>query len=219
MADYSERMFDDPAATAWRSAGCPAPTAVARQNAEPCGRCGDRGPTVRSAEIISESFTGFDQWAFGVRRLCTPCAWSYSAFSPTTRHLLTITSGSTIRHRSGQALGKRLIAGPLPADTAVVVSVSAQHYVLPHAQWGGLVCDRICIDWTSSQAHLLKQLAWLRTLGFDWSQLKRSQPTLPVLRKHPVNLWPSIGDAWKEVRAWHSVPALWAAARLFFPDR
>ena len=70
-------MLSDPAAAAWAAAGHPSVDAPPPVRGR-CGRCGAEGPTVTSSRIVSESFTGFDTWPFGTRRLCVPCAWAYS---------------------------------------------------------------------------------------------------------------------------------------------
>ena len=51
-------MISDPAAAAWVAAGRPAVDAPPPVDGR-CGRCGEDGPTVTSARIISEKFTGF----------------------------------------------------------------------------------------------------------------------------------------------------------------
>ncbi|WP_415677731.1 hypothetical protein [Tsukamurella hominis] len=208
-------MRDDPAAAAWRAAGRPAlPGVPLRVDAEPCARCGDAGETARSAVIVSEQFTGFDQWPYGMRRLCTPCAWAHTAAAPTARTVGMITPTETRWLSTNAALAGELTAGPLPATAAAVLSVSRQQYVLPHAEWGRLTCDRLSIDWTADQARRLEGAAWLRELGFSWAALGRRQPPHPGLRQHPPALWMEIGRVWHDLAPWRPLPSLWGAARL-----
>src|SRR6185295_10995345 len=98
-----------PAAAAWVAAGRPAVDAPPPVDGR-CGRCGEDGPTLTSARIISEKFTGFDAWPFGSRRLCVPCAWAYSR-QPTSQPSLLITDTTVTEYSSGAALADMLTVG------------------------------------------------------------------------------------------------------------
>lgn len=192
--------------------------APARVDDEPCARCGDRGETVRSAEIISENFTGFDAWPYGLRRLCVPCAWAYSSAPPTARTILTITRDRTTQHRSPAAIGKRLRDGPLAGDAAIVLSVERNFHVLPHSQWGRVTFDRFTTDWDENAAHLLRRVRWLRSVGCGPKQLLSPQPPQPFLRSLPVGSWLEVDQAWQELKSWRATPVfLFAAWNLTAP--
>lgn len=211
---YGRRVLDDPAAAAWAHAGQPGVPAPVQWAAEPCARCGIRGEgTVSSRRIISEQFTGYDSWPFGLRRLCVPCAWAYNVLAPRDRVVWTITPTRTVAHDRATELLPLLSAGRLPGNTAVVLSVQRNHFVLPHAAWGRLTVDRLTVDWTAHHAYLLGRVAWLRALGFSWVQLGEQLPPAGGLRRHPPARWVEIGDAWQQLRPWRGLPAMWAAAR------
>ena len=125
-------MLSDPAAAAWVAARRPAVDAPAPVDGR-CGRCGEDGPTVTSARIISEKFTGFDGWPFGSRRLCVPCAWAYTR-QPTTQPALLITATTVTEYSSGAALADVLTDGPLSSTQAVVLPTAHRRHILPTAQ-------------------------------------------------------------------------------------
>src|SRR5690625_2368666 len=112
-------MLPDPAAAAWAAAGRP-PIAAPSAGVAQCARCGTREETGHSSRIVSESFTGFDAWPYGTRKLCTPCAWAYDR-QPTKQPALFITTADTAQYRDGSALGDLLAGRGLAATEAVVV--------------------------------------------------------------------------------------------------
>ena len=206
-------MLSDPAAAAWVAAGRPAVDAPSPVDGR-CGRCGDDGPTVTSARIISEKFTGFDAWPFGSRRLCVPCAWAYSR-QPTTQPALLITATTVTEYFAGAALGEVLAVGPLSTSQAVVLPTARRRHILPTARWGHLATDGLVVPWETAAAARLTDLAWLRTtVGATWPQLSSLSPPSRLLSTQPADHWPHILDAWTSLQAWRTVPPLWAAARV-----
>lgn len=205
-------MLSDPAAAAWVAAGRPAVDTPAPVDGR-CGRCGEDGPTVTSARIISEKFTGFDAWPFGSRRLCVPCAWAYSR-QPTTQPALLITDTTVTEYSTGAALADVLTDGPLSVIQAVVLPTARRRHILPTAQWGHLATDGLVVPWDAAAATRLTDLAWLRTtVGATWPQLARSAPPPRLLRTQPAEHWPRILAAWAALQTWRTIPPLWAAAR------
>lgn len=206
-------MLSDPAAAAWVAAGRPAVDAPAPVEGR-CGRCGEDGPTVTSARIISEKFTGFDAWPFGSRRLCVPCAWAYNR-QPTIQPSLLITDTAVSEHSSGAALADVLAAGPLSGTQAVVLPTARRRHILPTAQWGHLATDGLVVPWDATAATRLRDLAWLRTIvGASWPQLSRPAPPPRLLRAQSAEQWPRVLTAWTALQTWRTVPPLWAAARV-----
>lgn len=206
-------MLSDPASAAWVASGRPnvdAPAPVAGI----CGRCGQDGPTVTSSRIISEKFTGFDDWPFGSRRLCTPCAWAYSQ-PPSSQPPLLITTTTLTEYTNAWDLSAVLTNGPLPVNHAVVVSVARRRHILPTAQWGHLATDALVIPWDAAAAERLTSLVWLRTtLEATWPQLERPAPPARLLTTQPAERWQPIMAAWTSLKPWRSIPPLWDAARL-----
>jgi len=206
-------MLSDPAASAWVAAGRPAVDAPPPVDGR-CGRCGDDGPTVTSARIISEKFTGFDAWPFGSRRLCVACAWAYSR-QPTTQPALLITSAAVTEYVNGAALACVLTAGELPGTHAVVLPTARRRHILPTAQWGHLATDGLVVRWDASAASKLADLVWLRTtVGATWPQLSRPAPPSRLLTAQPGDYWTRILAAWSQLESWRCVPSLWAAVRV-----
>jgi len=206
-------MLSDPAAAAWVTAGRPAVDAPAPV-AGRCGRCGEDGPTVTSARIISEKFTGFDTWPFGSRRLCVPCAWAYSR-QPTNQPSLLITYTAVIEYSTGAPLAEVLTPGPLSTSQAVVLPTARRRHILPTAQWGHLATDGLVVPWDAVAATRLTDLAWLRiTVGATWPQLIRSAPPSRLLSAQPRDRWQRILAAWTALQPWRTIPPLWAAARV-----
>ncbi len=210
---YRPSMLSDPAATAWIFAGSPAVDAP-----EPveglCGRCGQNGPTVTSARIISEKFTGFDAWPFGSRRLCVPCAWAYSR-QPTTQPCLLITDTAVTEYSMGSDLGAVLTLGPLSTTQAVVLPTARRRHILPTAEWGHVATDGLVTPWGTQAATRLTDLIWLRSeLGATWPQVCRGAPPPALLKKLPGERWAGLLQAWEGLRPWRAIPPLWAAARV-----
>lgn len=206
-------MLSDPAAAAWVAAGRPNVDAPAPVDGR-CGRCGTDGPTVTSARIISEKFTGFDAWPFGSRRLCVSCAWAYDR-QPTSQPSLLITTTTVTEYPAGAALGGVLAAGPLAMSQAVVLPTARRRHILPTAEWAHLATDGLVVAWDAAAAQRLTDLAWLRaTVGATWPQLSRSAPPSKLLSAQPSDQWPRILTAWPALQPWRRVPPLWAAARV-----
>ncbi|HEV7360433.1 MAG TPA: hypothetical protein VGN92_04990 [Mycobacterium sp.] len=206
-------MLSDPAAAAWVAAGRPNVDAPAPVDGR-CGRCGDDGPTVTSARIISEKFTGFDAWPFGSRRLCVPCAWAYSR-QPTAQPSMLITATTVTEYVAGAALGEVLAAGPLSTTQAVVLPTARRRHILPTAEWGHLATDGLVVPWDSAASTRLTDLTWLRTtVSATWPQLSRRAPPSRLLGEQPADRWPRILAAWSALQPWRTVPPLWACARV-----
>ena len=206
-------MLSDPAAAAWVAAGRPAVDAPAPVDGR-CGRCGEDGPTVTSARIISEKFTGFDAWPFGSRRLCVPCAWAYSR-QPTTQPSLLITDTSVTEYSAGAELAAALTSAALTSTQAVVLPTARRRHILPTAEWGHLATDGLVVAWDIAAADRLTDLVWLRTtVGATWPQLNHSAPPSRLLSAQPADQWPRILAAWTSLQPWRAVPPLWAAARV-----
>lgn len=212
-------MLDDPAAAAWVLAGRPAVAAPLQQEVEPCARCGIHGEqTVSSRRIISEQFTGYEDWPYGLRRLCTPCAWAYAYAAPKARTVLTIGRDRVTRHRSAVPLARRLRTGPLEPETAIVIS-GGQRYTVPHAAWGQVTGDRVRVTWTARQAEVLRAVSALRAMGFSWPAVtKLGQPPRDVLLTRPVEQWPAIVELWQQVAPWRALPGMWSVARSLLAD-
>lgn len=210
----SASMIDDPAAAAWVHARRPQLPYPYRVDAEPCARCGAAVETVRSAEVISEQFTGFDAWPYGMRRLCTPCAWCYAAFPPAgAKRWMTITRERTTYHRSTSALAQRLAAGPLTSDVAVVLAVSARHSPLAGARWGRVQADTVSVPWTQSQADRLQAVRRLRDAGATWPELDDRQPPRSLLSRYGPAQWITIAADWEQMDPWREIPTLWSMAK------
>ncbi|SKT84830.1 Uncharacterised protein [Mycobacteroides abscessus subsp. massiliense] len=214
IPSYRRRtMFSDPAAAAWAAAGSPS-IGTPTPNAGPCARCGISGPTIASANIISEKFTGFDAWPYGTRRLCPPCAWAYS-FQPTTAPAMLISPGSVTEYANGGDLIQTLATGALPASAAVVLPTSRRRHILPTAQWGHLATDGLVLRWDPVAASRLSGMAWLRTdVGATWPQLHHEAPPARLLSSRPARQWTQILNTWTLLQPWRSVPPLWAAGRI-----
>lgn len=219
-------MLSDPAAAAWVAAGRPdveAPAPVPGR----CGRCGTDGPTVLSSRIISEKFTGFDTWAFGSRKLCVPCAWSYSR--PPTRQpaMLITTTHVTEYYDDGSALCHVLTAGSLTrAQAAVVPTGGARRgrHILPTAEWGHLATDNFVMPWDAAAVQRLNDAAWLWSLLRalqqtttpalrPWKRLCDPAPPPALLTSRPRQQWEPILAAWSHLEPWRSTPPVWAAIR------
>lgn len=206
-------MFSDPAAAAWIAAGRPDVGAPASLSGR-CGRCGSDEPTVASARIISEKFTGFDSWPYGSRRLCTCCAWAYSR-PPTAQCATLITQTTITEYLDGAELGATLIAGALPDSQAAIVPTSRRRHILPTAQWAHLAADDLPLRWDATAAARLADLAWLRgTVGATWPQLAKPAPPARLVTAQPSRYWPRIMDAWSQLQHWRSLPPMWSAARI-----
>jgi hypothetical protein len=211
-------MLSDPAAAAWIAAGRPAVNAPAPIEGR-CGRCGQDGPTVTSAQIISEKFTGFDAWPFGLRRLCVPCAWAYSR-QPTTQPSLLITDTTVTEYSTGTELADILILGPLSSTQAVVLPTARRRHILPTAAWGQLATDGLVIPWDAVAAKRLTDLVWLRNqLGATWPQILRGAPPPKLLKGLPGGQWSRLLQAWESLRPWRTIPPLWAVARVLSDTR
>lgn len=206
-------MLSDPAAAAWIAAGRPAVDAPAPTDGR-CGRCGQDGPTVTSARIISEKFTGFDAWPFGSRRLCVPCAWAYSR-QPTTQPSLLITETAVTEYSAGADLADVLTMGPLSTTQAVVLPTARRRHILPTAEWGQLATDGLVTPWDAAAATRLTDVVWLRgPLGATWSQLHRGAPPPALLKGLPGDQWARLLRAWETLQPWRAIPPLWAAVRV-----
>ncbi len=223
-------MLSDPAAAAWVAAGRPAvdaPPPVAGR----CGRCGEDGPTVTSSRIISESFTGFEDWPFGSRRLCVPCAWAYSR-PPRAIPAMVITTTTVTEHRRGVGLATLLTAGALPNDHAVILPTTSRRHLLAAAEWGHLTTDGLTTTWDSAAASRLTDLATLRPLVATWVRsiatpewtgrqialhidrtLLRDMPPYPLLATQSRDSWPRFLAAWTALQPWRTLAPLWLAAR------
>lgn len=211
-------MLSDPAAAAWVAAGRPAVNAPAPVDGR-CGRCGQDGPTVTSARIISEKFTGYDAWPFGSRRLCVPCAWAYSG-QPTTQPSLLITNTAVTEYSAGADLADILTVGPLSTTQAVVLPTARRRHILPTAEWGHLATDGLVTLWDTTAATRLTDLVWLRaTLGATWPQLSRGAPPTRLLKTLPGDQWSRALHAWEALQSWQAIPPLWAAARVLTNPR
>ncbi|WP_237112557.1 hypothetical protein [Mycobacteroides abscessus] len=227
----SENMFSDPAAAAWVAAGRPSVAATTKPGGV-CGRCGTSAPTVPSSRIISEFFTGFEDWPYGLRRLCVPCAWAHS-HPPAAGKPLVITTDSVTKYSAAYELTAILSAGPLPVDHSVIVPSPdpfRRRHILPAAQWGHLVTDGLLMHWDAMCAHRLTDVQqlrrltaqWLhgitdpgtrRSLGSSWSQLCRPTPHPDLLTSQPASDWDSILRAWTTLQPWRHLPPIWVLAR------
>ncbi|MBU8814096.1 hypothetical protein KL953_35135 [Mycolicibacterium goodii] len=225
-------MLSDPAAAAWVAAGRPAVDAPAPVDGR-CGRCGEDGPTVTSARIISEKFTGFDAWPFGSRRLCTPCAWAYSR-PPSAVPAMLITTNTVTEHPKGVGLASILTAGALPNTHAVVLPASRHRHILATAEWGHLATDGLVTVWDFAAASRLSDLimvrravtAWVRANAADkkmngrqiTSEINRAllcdMPPYPLLAAQPRDSWPRFLAAWTALQPWRTVTPLWAATKI-----
>lgn len=211
-------MLSDPAAAAWIAAGRPAVNAPPPIDGR-CGRCGHDGPTVTSARIISEKFTGFDAWPFGSRRLCVPCAWAYSR-QPTTQPSLLITDAEVTEYSAGAELADILILGPLSSTQAVVVPTARRRHILPTAEWGHLATDGLVTPWDTAAATRLTDLVWLRNeLGATWPQISRGSPPPTLLKDLPGGQWTRLLQAWETLQPWRVIPPLWAVAQVLSNPR
>jgi hypothetical protein len=205
-------MHSDPAAAAWVAAGRPAVEAPPPVEGR-CGRCGADGSTVTSSRIISEKFTEFDTWPFGLRRLCVACAWAYSR-QPTTQPALLISTTQVNEYPDGAGLANLLTASALPNTLAVVLPVVKRRHILPTAQWGHLATDGLVVRWDAAAAARLTDLAWLRSeMGVTWPQLNRAAPPVRLITAQSPDQWPRTMAAWSQLQQWRSVPPLWTAGR------
>lgn len=212
-------MLSDPAAAVWVAAGRPGVAAPAPVDGR-CGRCGTDGPTVTSSRIISEKFTAFDSWNFGMRRLCVPCAWAYSR-SPTSQPGMLITEGAVKEYRGARGaaeLGVVMAGGALAADRAAVIPTTMRRHILPTAQWGHVATDGFVAPWDDDAVARLRDLAWLRSLGASWPQLCGSAPPYQLMSAQPSSQWRRIFDAWERLEEWRAVSPMWSIGRLLTND-
>jgi hypothetical protein len=205
-------MLSDPAAAAWIAAGRPALDLPASVDGR-CGRCGTEEPTVPSYRVVSDKFTDFDVWPYGLQRLCVPCAWAYSR-PPNTQPALHITTTALTEYRDSTRLLDLLTAGPLPDTDAVVVPASRRQHILPTAAWAHLATDGFLIRWNAAAAHRLAELAWIRTdTDIAWPQLCLPAPPPWHLTGQTPKRRARILAAWRQLKPWRALPQLWAAAR------
>lgn len=168
-----------------------------------------------SSRIISERFADFDTWPFGSRRLCVPCAWSYSHHLPT-QPALFITTTATTEFVDAAGLGAVLSAGPLQTTEAAMMPGRHRRlrHVLPNMRWGHLSTDRLVIAWDAVAAQRLADQVWLRaTIGATWAQLTAPAPPAPLITAQPPRLWPRVLSAWESLQTWRAIPALWIATK------
>ena len=199
-------MLSDPAATAWVVAGRPAvdaPTPVPGR----CGRCGEDVPTVASRHVISEKFTNFDDWPFGSRRLCVPCAWAYSR-SPAAVPAMMITAATVTEHPKGIGLAAVLAAGPLAHTHAVVLPTSHRRHILATAQWGHVATDGLVTAWDAAAAARLADLAMLRpVVSTIWASVSSSGTASALASRRPMVDLPEPG-----------IPTSTALGAMGYPD-
>jgi hypothetical protein len=202
----------DVIATAWRAAGCPSVLPATLRGR--CARCGLGSLLTAVTEVVSSTFTGWDNWASPAGTgLCPACAWSYR--TPVLRLRATMVTGSPpgLRHLPLAAVATAL-QQPLPAMTAVAVPLRpGRKHILPGASWGTIATGDANLTWGRDDSRRLQAVQRLRQAGFGSRLLTQAAPAAPVLRRLPPAQLTAVLDDWEALRPWRQRPP-WLALAL-----
>lgn len=202
----------DVVAAPWRAAGAPTlPLPVSTQG--PCARGGQRQQLGAMCRVVSDSFTGYDEWfepnGFG---LCPACVWGYRCRR--LREIAHLVTARSVSERTLPQVG-RLLNEPVAAGVALVVPLRAgRQHLLPRAKWGTVTTEHGCLPWSAIDSYRLGVLRRLRAAGFGsrmfvedvppWSVLRRMTPARP---QEVLSDW-SVLDPWQASPAWLELAVL-----------
>jgi hypothetical protein len=205
----------DPLRLLWQHVGSPAtPDLPWTPGPARCARCTCSADAVgRLTDVISDKFTGWDDYATGTRvqHWCAPCAWGH--VEPTLRYFPWVVTGDT-GHQATPDILHTILAAPLTPDTAVVVPLSRKKHLIPAARWGVVTTDDVHLPWTATDAHLLGVLDHLRALGFGESALLAPVPRFEHLRTLPPAQQVEVMGLWTQLDPWRDyAPRMQVALR------
>lgn len=198
---------------AWRGSGCPGSTEGTDRGV--CARCGVSSTLTAVGEVVSRSFTGFDQWVEPAGSgVCPACSWVFrTPILRTANHLVTRDPVSCQQIDRGTLVA--LLHRALPASVAVVVPLRpGRKHVLPMAAWGQVAVDNAVLPWTAMHAGVLQVVIELRRAGFGSRMLQEPAPTFEVLQRLPQPRWASVMDAWRLLDPWRAPDNPWFSLAL-----
>lgn len=203
----------DPLRLLWQHQGTPVPADVSFDpGPATCARCGqDADTSAPLTGVISDKFTGWDDYATGDRnpRWCVACTWGHT--EATLRHFpwfVTPERGG----RLTPSLLRDLLAAPLDPTVALVVPLSRKKHLLPAARWGVITTDDVHLPWAAADADRLLLLLTLHALGFTETGLLAPAPRFEQLRTLSPDQQALVLTTWPRLAPWRNYPPLMQVA-------
>lgn len=205
----------------WAAAGRPDPDwtgkAATARPAPPsrpgvCAMTGARGEVWDARHVVSDSWTAWDLFGF---RHVDPAGVGFgaaAAWALRTRRLFQrphALVGASWVELDGPGLYDALVA--LDGHGTVLVPISRQKHVTPHARWGHVATDDGPIPWTAADNERLDVYRRLRAAGFGESALTEPAPRYQIIARadNPseiMELWPAL-DGWRRSYGYMEVAA------------
>lgn len=206
----------DVVGAAWRAAGAPVSSLPVSTHGL-CARCGSAAPLVATRRVVSEVFTGFDEWAsptgFG---LCPACVWGYR--HSRLREVAHLVAARALKELTLPQVG-RLLTEAVPPGVAVVVPLRpGRQHLLPKAAWGMVTTEQGGLSWTAADGYRLGVLRRLRAAGVGSRMFAEQTPPWNVLRRLPAARQQEVMADWAVLAPWRdSVAWLDLAVRVTVP--
>lgn len=178
-----------------------------------CARCATFPVPVEAVtKVVSRTFTGFDSWkATAEGGLCTSCAWAYR--NPDLRRSMHVVTTRPAMRAVTAADLERILSRPLEPNTAVVVPLRpGRKHILPHARWGGIAVEDMCLPWTLRDVAAVTAMRRLRELGFGARMLAEPAAPYPVLATIAPRRWPAVFADWDRLAPYRQIGQWWELA-------
>lgn len=193
----------DPVSAAWRAAGSPPPPAPTRAGL--CARCLASDQLTLTSKVVSDNFTGYDDWlnpqAYG---LCPSCSWAYTFTALRAKPHLVHREPPALTPLDPAQLHQALQQPPTLDTTITVPSRAGRKHVLPLARWGRVQLDDTAITWTSADVDRLAILTTLRQRGISATALAQNVPSWLVLRTVADTERAELLEQWTELNPWRA---------------
>lgn len=194
--------------TAWQGSGAPQRATEGLRGR--CSRCGIEGRLTATREVISPTFTGYENWVHaGGPGLCEPCTWGYR--TPALRTAITVVFRQPARcQQLDRASCLGLLQCAIPAGMALVVPLRpGRKHLLPIAQWGKVCTDTAVMAWTAREAALLQLVLELRRLGFGSHMISQPAVPFPMMQRLPAAVADWVMGVWPQLDPWRRPDGPW----------
>jgi len=167
-----------------------------------CGRCHNETKVAEAVKVLSKRFGSWDDiipdQRSKRRQLCLMCGWAYRTKKLQYRPTIIRHGQTQLEHPTGTDL-RKVLAGAIPLDTAVLFPVSGKKAVAPHARWGYITTDFGPFRWERRHAQAVKRLMALKAFKIPEAALSDPAPPGYVLDRLGTTDWQNVQQMWRDL--------------------